>query len=292
MPTPAATRPKSKKGKGPVGLTVRCWGVRGSIPAPGATTAKYGGNTPCLEVRCGKDRLIFDLGTGARVLGEENAGAPMTGHIFCTHYHYDHLQGLPFFTPVFDPRSRFTIMGPTRSGRTVKDVLVGQMQQPYFPVTAEMVFRAKLDYRPFAEGDRHPIGEALVTALEVNHPGGNLSYRVDYRGKAVVFATDHEHGTDRDGQLEKFAHGADVMIYDAMYSEDEYRGKSGTPKIGWGHSTWQAAAKIADAAQVKQLLLFHHDPTRTDKALDAIVKQVRKLRPEAIAAREGQTIKL
>jgi phosphoribosyl 1,2-cyclic phosphodiesterase len=275
-----------------VGLSVRCWGVRGSIPAPGGTTAKYGGNTPCVEVRCGDERLIFDLGTGARVLGEQNAGAQMNGHIFCTHYHYDHLQGLPFFGPIFDPRNRFTIMGPTRSGRTVKDVIVGQMQQPYFPVTAEMVFRAQLDYRPFAEGDQHQIGEALVTAVEVNHPGGNLSYRVDYRGKSVVFATDHEHGTDRDDALAKFARDADVMIYDAMYSEDEYRGVGGAPKIGWGHSTWQHAAKIADAANVKQLLLYHHDPSRTDEALDKLVKQARKLRPEALAAREGHTIQL
>ncbi len=275
-----------------MGFSVCCWGVRGSIPAPGGATAKYGGNTPCVEVRCGAERLIFDLGTGARALGVANAGAPMTGHIFCTHYHYDHLQGLPFFSPVFDPRSRFTIMGPTRNGRTVKDVIVGQMQQPYFPVTAEMVFRAQLDYLPFAEGDRHLIGEVLVTALEVNHPGGNLSYRIDYRGKAVVFATDHEHGTDRDGQLQKFALGADVMIYDAMYSEDEYRGKSGPPKIGWGHSTWQHAAKIANGAKVKQLLLYHHDPTRSDAELDAIVKQVRRLRPEALAAREGHTLEL
>lgn len=292
-PSKAPARRGLPKREPLVGLSVRCWGVRGSIPSPGEATTKYGGNTPCVEVRAGDQRIIFDLGTGARVLGEHNAGAPMDGHIFCTHYHYDHLQGLPFFGPVFDPHSRFTIMGPTRNGRTVKDVIVGQMQQPYFPVTAEMVFRAQLDYQPFAEGDRHQLGEALVTAVEVNHPGGNLSYRVDYRGKSVVFATDHEHGTDRDGQLEKFARDTDVLIYDAMYSEDEYRGNSGgTPKIGWGHSTWQASAKCAANAGVKQLLLYHHDPTRSDAALDAIVKQVRKLRPDTIAAREGHTIQL
>ncbi len=289
--SPRKARKPAKKG--PVGLSVRCWGVRGSIPAPGESTKKYGGNTPCVEIRAGEHRLIFDLGTGARVLGEENAGKPMNGHIFCTHYHYDHLQGLPFFGPVFDPRSHFTVMGPTRNGRTVKEVLFGQMQQPYFPVTAEMVFRAQMHYAPFAEGDRYPIGEALVTALELNHPGGNLCYRVDYKGKAIVFATDHEHGTDRDGQLEKFAHGADVIIYDAMYSEDEYRGRGGgAPKVGWGHSTWQHAARMADNAEVKQLVLFHHDATRTDADLEKVVRQVRKLRPDAIAAREGQTISL
>jgi phosphoribosyl 1,2-cyclic phosphodiesterase len=275
-----------------VGLEVRCWGVRGSVPSPGEKTARYGGNTPCVEVRCGETRLIFDLGTGVRALGEHNDGAPMTGHVFITHYHYDHLQGLPFFAPVFDPRSQFTILGPTRNGLTVKDAIAGQMKQPYFPVTAEMVFRAQLDYRPFAQGDRIEIGEAVVTGVEVNHPGGNLSYRVDYRGRSVVFATDHEHGNRHDSALEEFARGADVVIYDAMYSDDEYRGASGSSKVGWGHSTWQSAIELANKAQVKQLVLYHHDPTRTDDALDAIVKQVRKLRPEAIAAREGHTLKL
>ena len=215
----------------------------------------------------------------------------MSAHVFITHYHYDHLQGLPFFTPVFDPRSRFTINGPTRNGKTVKDVIVGQMQQPYFPVTTEMVFRAQLDYQAFSAGDRVQVGDAVVTAVEVNHPGGNLSYRVDYRGRSVVFATDHEHGK-HDDALEEFCRGADLILYDAMYSEAEYQGVGGTAKIGWGHSTWQRAIELADRAQVKKLVLYHHDPTRTDAALDEIVKQVRKHRPEAIAAREGQTLKL
>ena len=266
--------------------------MRGSIPAPGDKTARYGGNTPCVEIRCGEDRLIFDLGTGVRALGEDNAGAPLTAHVFITHYHYDHLQGLPFFTPMFDPRCRFTILGPTRNGKTVKDVIVGQMQQPYFPVTAEMVFRAQLDYRPIAEGDRFEVSkDAIVTALEVNHPGGNLAYRVDYRGKSVVFATDHEHGA-RDSNLEEFSQGADLILYDAMYSQDEYLGNGSSPKIGWGHSTWESAVQLADKAAAKKLVLFHHDPTRSDDALDAMLKQVRKRRPEAIAAREGDVIKL
>jgi phosphoribosyl 1,2-cyclic phosphodiesterase len=265
--------------------------VRGSIPSPGEKTARYGGNTPCVEIRCGDDRLIFDLGTGVRALGEHNAGAPLQAHVFITHYHYDHLQGLPFFTPMFDPKSRLTILGPTRNGRTVKDVIVGQMQQPYFPVTAEMVFRAQLDYRAIAEGDKVQIQDAVVTALEVNHPGGNLAYRVDYKGKSVVFATDHEHG-QRDEHLEEFSRGADIILYDAMYSEDEYRGRGSSPKIGWGHSTWESAVLLADKAKAKRLVLFHHDPTRSDADLDAMLKQVRKHRPEATAAKEGEQIEL
>jgi phosphoribosyl 1,2-cyclic phosphodiesterase len=266
--------------------------VRGSVPAPGPSTTRYGGNTACVEVKCGDELLIFDLGTGVRALGEQLGSDGLKAHVFVSHYHYDHLQGLPFFTPMFDPRSRFTFYGPTRLGRTVQDVIVGQMQQPYFPVTAEMVFRAQVTYRPFAEGDRLQLGEAVVTALEVNHPGGNLAYRVDYRGRSVVYATDCEHGSDRDAKLEAFSQGADLVIYDAMYSEDEYMGRVGSPKIGWGHSTWQNAIRLADNASVKKLCLFHHDPTRTDRDLEAVLRQVRRQRPDAFGAREGQIVSL
>ena len=271
------------------GLSVRFWGVRGSIPSPGPGTNRYGGNTPCVEVRCGDELLVFDLGTGVRNLGEQY-GRGLKAHLFISHYHYDHLQGLPFFIPMFDPTSQFTFYGPTRLGRTVKDVVVGQMQQPYFPVTAEAVFRAQVDYRAFSEGDRIGVGEAVVTALEVNHPGGNLAYRIDYRGHSVVYATDTEHGTASDARLVEFARGTDLLIFDAMYSEDEYLGRSGPPKVGWGHSTWQQAVRTADTAEVKTLVLFHHDPTRDDDALDKFLKLVKRHRPDAIAAREGQIL--
>ncbi len=265
---------------------MRFWGVRGSIPSPGPETSKYGGNTPCIEVRIGRELVLFDLGTGIREFGEAARG-PVQATIFISHYHYDHLQGLPFFTPIFDPRSRFTIRGPTRNGRTVKEVISGQMQQPFFPVTAEMVFRAQLDYQAFSAGDRVHIGKGVISAIETNHPGGNLAYRVDVGGKSLVYATDTEHGTDRDAQLAEFARGADVLIYDAMYTEDEYLGRNGTAKVGWGHSTWQTAVKVADDANIGTLVLFHHEPTRSDDSLDALMKEVRKVRKNTIAAREG-----
>lgn len=265
--------------------------MRGSIPSPGPETARYGGNTPCIEVRVGGERLIFDLGTGVRELGASVNG-PLDAHLFISHYHYDHLQGLPFFGPIFDPRSRFTIRGPTRNSRTVKDVLSGQMQQPFFPVTAEMVFRAQLEYQAFEAGDRLTLGGARISAIESNHPGGSLAYRIDYKGKTVVYATDTEHGSDRDTQLLEFARGADVLIYDSMYTDDEYLGRTGSPKLGWGHSTWQNAIKVADEAKVGTLVLFHHDPTRTDDALDAMLKEAKRHRKATIAAREGLTLKL
>ena len=260
------------------------------MPAPGAHTQKYGGNTPCIEVRTDAHHLIFDLGTGVRVLGD-GAPRPLDAHVFVSHYHYDHLQGLPFFTPMFDPQNRFVFRGPTRNGRSVREVIESQMQQPFFPVTAQMVFKAQTSYAPIAEGDVVRLGELEVRALEVNHPGGNLSYRVDYRGKSIVYATDAEHGKD-DQKLQAFARGADLFIYDSMYSEEEYRGEQGPPKIGWGHSTWQHALVMAEAAQVKTLCLFHHEPLRTDAALDSLLRTVRKQRPSTIAAREGQTVSL
>lgn len=271
---------------------MRFWGVRGSIPSPGPETARYGGNTPCVEMRAGDEIFIFDLGTGVRELGAATRGEPLNANIFISHYHYDHLQGLPFFGPIFDPRSRFTIRGPTRNGRSVKEVLSGHMQQPFFPVTVEMVFRAQLEYQGFEAGDRLKLNGVTVSAIEANHPGGNLAYRVDYRGKTIVYATDTEHANDRDAQLIDFARGADVLIYDAMYTEDEYLGRAGSPKTGWGHSTWQDAVRIAGEANVGTLVLFHHDPTRTDDGLDDLLKLVKKQRKATIAAREGLVIKL
>ncbi len=244
-----------------------------------------------MEVRCGDELIVFDLGTGVRALGEMH-GSNLKAHVFISHYHYDHLQGLPFFTPMFNPSSRVEFFGPSRNGRTVKDVIVAQMQQPFFPVTAEMVFRAQVNYRPIAEGDRVQVGEGVVTALEVNHPGGNLAYRVDYHGRSMVYATDTEHGTDRDARLEDFARGTDLLIYDSMYSEEEYLGRAGPPKIGWGHSTYENAVRVASNANVGTLCLFHHDPTRTDAALDRMLRQVKKHRKDTIAAREGQLITL
>ncbi|MGA9523678.1 MAG: MBL fold metallo-hydrolase [Myxococcaceae bacterium] len=265
--------------------------MRGSIPAPGAETRRYGGNTPCVEVRFGKELLIFDLGSGARALGDSFGPSGRRATIFLSHYHYDHLQGLPFFAPIFNPKNRFTVFGPRRNDLSIKEILAGQMVQPYFPVTAEMVFRAPVEYRDFEAGQKLELGGGVVSAQELNHPGGNLGYRIDYRGRSIVYATDVEHGSQLDERFYDFTRGADLLIYDAMYTEDEYLGRSGTSKKGWGHSTWQAAVNAADRAEVKTLVLFHHDPGRSDADMEKLLRAVRKHRPEAIAARENLVLK-
>jgi phosphoribosyl 1,2-cyclic phosphodiesterase len=274
------------------GLRVTFWGVRGSIPSPGSTTRRYGGNTPCLEVRFGDQLVIFDLGSGARALGESLDPKGVQASIFVSHYHYDHLQGLPFFSPMFNSNHRFTLYGPSRNGLTVREILAGQMVQPYFPVTAEMVFRASVDYREMEADQDIRLGEGTLRSVELNHPGGNLGYRIDYKGKSLVYATDIEHGSAKhDARFHEFARGADLLIYDAMYTDDEYHGRDGPAKTGWGHSTWQAAVAAANEAGVKTLVLFHHDPTRDDAGMEKLVRAVRKHRPEAIAARESMTLK-
>jgi phosphoribosyl 1,2-cyclic phosphodiesterase len=242
-----------------------------------------------VELRCADRLLIFDLGSGARALGDSLRERALTrAEIFLSHYHYDHLQGLPFFAPMFDPGNHFVVHGPTRGGRDVHAILAGQMVPPYFPVTADEVFLAEVDYRSISETDVIPVGEARVRALELNHPGGALGYRVDFSGHSVVYATDIEQGSPADGRLATFARDTDVLIYDAMYTPEEYAGPPG--KVGWGHSTWEAAVAMARASDARTLVLFHHDPERNDVALRRVERLAQRLRPGTIAAREGMTL--
>lgn len=244
-------------------------------------------------MRCAGRLLIFDLGSGSRSLGEalRAQGTPVSADVFLSHYHYDHLQGLPFFAPMFDAKNHFVIRGPTRAQHQVRAILAGQMQPPYFPVTADEVFLADVQYQPVAQGDVVDLGEEVhVRALELHHPGGSLGYRVDFQGHSVVYATDIEHGSPTDSRLAEFARGADVLIYDAMYTPEEYAGPPG--KVGWGHSTWPAAVAAAEAADARTLVLFHHDPERDDASLRAVERRARRLRPGTVAAREGLTLKV
>jgi phosphoribosyl 1,2-cyclic phosphodiesterase len=275
-------------------FTVHFWGVRGSIACPGSETVRYGGNTPCIEMRVGSERLIFDGGTGLRVLGQSLLGQmPVTGHLFFTHYHWDHIQGFPFFVPAFIKINTFYIYGTIApDGSTVQHRLNDQMLHPNFPVPLQ-IMGADLKFVDITVGNPIQIGDEIVveTAL-LNHPGEAVGYRVNWRNYAAAYITDTEHFPDHlDENVLFLARNADVLIYDATYTDEEYYSEKSS-KVGWGHSTWQEAVKVAKAAQVKRLVIFHHDPLHNDDFMDKIGEQVAEQFPNSLIAREGLSIQL
>jgi phosphoribosyl 1,2-cyclic phosphodiesterase len=272
---------------------IKFWGVRGSIPCPGWETVRYGGNTSCVEMQVGGERLIFDGGTGLRLLGQSlMAESPVKAHLFFTHSHWDHIQGFPFFIPAFIRGNTFKIYAvPSSNGATLKQRLDDQMSHPNFPVPLQ-IMEADLEFYNLEMGETLHYGDVSVETLPLNHPGEAVGYRVNWRGLSAAYITDTEHFPDRlDDNVLALAWQADVMIIDATYTDEEYNDPQYS-KVGWGHSTWQQAVKIARAAQVKQLVLFHHDPAHNDDFLDRIGEQVRKIFPETILAREGLSIEL
>jgi phosphoribosyl 1,2-cyclic phosphodiesterase len=274
------------------------WGVRGSIPTPGPNTVQFGGNTSCVEVRANKAILIFDGGTGLRLLGKKLLKEmPLTAHMFFSHVHWDHIQGFPFFEPAFVSGNVFHLYGGNNVSRTLEETLAGQMDHPNFPVHLTAM-GAKMIFRDLREGERVEIDDgaadkAYVTTASGNHPQGVFAFRLEHKGKAVVYATDTEHYEGRiDEKLVRLAQGAEVLVYDAQYTPEEYVGAGGIggPKKGWGHSTFEEGAKIARTAGVRRLILFHHDPTQGDAAVRDKERRARELFPEAIAAHEGMSI--
>ncbi len=270
--------------------TIRFWGVRGSIPSPGPDTVRYGGNTACIEFRLGQHLLIVDAGSGIRPLGRALAGGePIAADILFTHTHYDHVSGLPFFTPAYDAANRFTLweghLGPDRG---LKSVLQQLMSAPLFPVPVNLIDRS-CAYRKFAPGDvLTPRPGITVRTAQLNHPNGCVGYRIEHGGRAGCVVTDVEHvpGT-LDPVVLDLVRGADVMIYDANYTDAELPAHT-----GWGHSTWEQGCRIAQAAGVGQLLLFHHDPARDDDALDAIGRAAKAMFAETRVAADGLEITL
>jgi phosphoribosyl 1,2-cyclic phosphodiesterase len=278
-------------------MRITFWGVRGSIPSPGPDTVGVGGNTSCVEVRAGKAVLIFDGGTGLRLLGKRMLKEmPFTAHLFFSHVHWDHIQGFPFFDPAFVPGNVIHLYGGNNVSRTLEETLAGQMDHPSFPVHltemgAEMVFHSVSGITP-VEVDAGDGTKAVVRAAPGNHPNGVWAYRVDHGGRSVVYATDTEHYAVVDPKLSKLATGADVLIYDSQYTPEEYAGKNGMPKLGWGHSTFEEAVKLAKAANVKRLVLYHHDPMQNDAAVAEKERRARELFANCEAAREGLSIEL
>ena len=274
-------------------FTVHFWGVRGSIPCPGPNTVRYGGNTPCVEMRVGGRRLIFDGGTGLRVLGQSLLSQmPVKAYMFFTHSHWDHIQGFPFFVPAFVKGNHFEIYGAIApNGSTIEQRLNDQMLHPNFPVPLQ-IMGADLKFCDIEIGQTIAIEDITVESKQLNHPGEAVGYRISWRGCSAVYATDTEHFPDRiDEQVLQLARNADVLIYDATYTDEEYYSEKSS-KVGWGHSTWQEAVKLAKAAEVKQLVIFHHDPLHNDDFLDRVGEQAARQLPNTIMAAEGLTIQI
>ncbi|HZT89914.1 MAG TPA: MBL fold metallo-hydrolase [Stellaceae bacterium] len=270
----------------PPEFMVRFWGVRGSIACPGPSTVRYGGNTSCVEIRCDGRELIFDGGSGLRLLGHEliRNGHSVDIDLFYSHTHFDHIEGLPFFAPCYDSHSRVRIWaGHLKPDLGIEGVLSNMMMAPLFPVPMG-IFTAKLDFIDFSAGESlvpHPGIELRTGPL--NHPNGATGYRVEFAGKSVAYITDTEHRQGRrDPNVMKLIDRADVMIYDSTYTDDEYPAHR-----HWGHSTWQEGVRLADAARVGTLVVFHHDPEHDDHFMDKIAAEAAKLRPGTIVAQEG-----
>ncbi|MFN3348728.1 MBL fold metallo-hydrolase [Pseudorhodoplanes sp.] len=270
---------------------IRFWGVRGSLPCPGAATKRYGGNTPCIEVRCGDRLVILDAGTGIREFGAalDQQGSPIDADLFLTHCHYDHVIGIPFFSPFFQPQHRFRMWaGNLLPDFRLKEVMQSMMSEPLFPIGID-TFRADIDYRDFKAGETVKLCESVtVRTVPLNHPGGATGYRIDYRGRSFSYITDDEWRRSKpDPQLIAIAKGTDLLIYDTPYTEAEIGAKK-----GWGHSTWRDGVDFAKAAEAKTLCLFHHAPEHDDDAIDVLLAQARAVHPSTIAAVEGDVIRL
>jgi phosphoribosyl 1,2-cyclic phosphodiesterase len=282
-------------------MRIQFWGVRGSIPAPGPDTVQIGGNTSCVELRAGKALLVFDGGTGLRMLGKKLVKEmPFEAHIFFSHVHWDHIQGFPFFDPAFVSGNQIHLYGGNNVTRTLEETLAGQMDHPNFPVHLTDM-GAKMTFHDLKEGEAVVIddrdqtpGKIQITTGRGNHPNGVWAYRVEHAGKSFVYATDTEHYPEIDKNLLRLAKNVDVLVYDAQYTPEEYAGTAGTggPKVGWGHSTYTEAAKLANAAGVRKLVLFHHDPLQSDAQVRDKERKAQALFRDTVAAYEGLVLEL
>jgi len=301
-------------------LSVRIWGDRGSIPCPGKDTVVFGGNTSCLEIRAGEKLVIVDLGTGIKPFGDwlmanDFKKGPIDADIFISHTHWDHIMGFPMFTPIFLPTSRLRIRGPVSyENETLEQIIGAQLTYRYWPIRISEL-SAHIEYSQIKETSLDLGGGLWVTTKYLNHPILCLGYRFEYEGKTIVTAYDNEPfrnlfptdpadpSYDEDAAVEgeaaakeenekllRFFQGADVLIHDTQYTAEEYE-----KHIGWGHTSFEHAINSAHKAKVKKLLLFHHDPNRTDKQLEELEQNYQKriagkTRMQIMVAREGLTV--
>jgi phosphoribosyl 1,2-cyclic phosphodiesterase len=300
-------------------LTVKFWGVRGSYPTPGTGTVKYGGNTACVEINAGDKTLILDAGTGIIPLGHDLARRaavqkrPLEVTLLFSHLHHDHTQGFPFFAPAYMPNAKLHIFGPGVSPESLEKVLENNQSPTTFPVGLREMASSKdirslresqvivwdetgvrvTDIVPIGEAGEGPSDDALMVRIHKSyaHPGGVYVYRISWHGQSIVYATDTEGYLGTDRRLVQFARGADLLIHDAQYVEEHYRGQmTGFPSTqGYGHSTVKMACEVAAAAEVGTLALFHHDPAYEDSVIDGIEREARTRFEKIVAAYEGLT---
>jgi phosphoribosyl 1,2-cyclic phosphodiesterase len=272
-------------------MSVRFWGVRGSIPCPGPDSVRYGGNTSCVEIRCGDHVLIFDAGTGLRPLG---AALMATGKfadtdIFLSHCHIDHLFGLPFFVPLHTEGFRVRIWaGNLKPAGSVEDAVRKMMSHPLFPVEIGIA-KSNVEFRDFRAGEKlNPRPGITLRTAALNHPGGATGYRIEFAGRSVAYLTDTEMANcATDPAILALAKDASLVIIDSTYTDAELPSHA-----GWGHSSWQQCIALANAAGAQKLCLFHHDPDHDDEIMDAIAAVAGAARPGTIVAKEGLCIDL
>jgi phosphoribosyl 1,2-cyclic phosphodiesterase len=294
---------------------LKFWGVRGSIPVPGPSTIRYGGNTTCVEVRADGEIIVLDAGTGIRSLGialeDEFGSNPIKLSLLITHVHWDHIQGFPFFVPSYNDKNQIHIYGYDGSDSGLREILKGQMATPFFPVEL-LNLPGKLSIKRLKTMEFN-IGKVRVASKFMNHPGVCVGYRLNTSTGSMAFLPDTEpydayklhssksallspeqiqkRASEERAELVKFLEGCDVLILDSQYTDDEYK-----HHIGWGHGSLSTAVALASDAKIRQLVLFHHDPNHDDAAIDEMVKRARGLVAEhwksleVIAATEGQEL--
>ncbi len=270
-------------------VSVRFWGVRGSIACPGEAWSRYGGNTSCVEVSWGDRRLVLDGGSGLRLLGRTLSESDVDLDLLLTHTHMDHLLGLPFFAPLYTPGNRITIWaGHLQDTGGVRKVLGEFMAAPLFPVPPT-AFVSEVHYVDFQAGETLTPREGLVVrTAPLNHPNGATGYRIECGGKSVCYVTDTEHVIgEPDASILGLIEGADLVIYDATYTDEEF-----PSHVGWGHSTWQEGVRLCEMGGVGRLVVFHHDPAHQDDFMDGVAREAEAMRPGTIVAREGMTLTL
>ena len=277
----------------------RFWGARGTLASIAKDTQKYGGNTACVEIKCGDERFVFDAGSGLRGVGEslfkDSVKRDKKGlkrkklHIFFTHCHYDHISGFPFFAPFFDPKEKISIWsghltGPDKTRRMIEEY----MKPPFFPV-GPTIFSAKLEYKDFEPEDvLRPVKGVKIKTLSLNHHDGCVGYRVEFGGRSICYITDTTHVVgEPDQNIIRFCKDTDLMIYDATYTDEEF------PKFwDFGHSTWQEGVRLAKEAGAKRYCMFHHRPSRNDEGLDHIAAECKKIFRRSWVGSEGLKIKV